>query len=73
MVRRLSRLAPVAAAGLTLAAILGLALPVKLAAAEPSWEGKTVLLTRTGVAVGAARRPRLRARLPPAGPNTEGR
>ena len=45
----LPRLAAVAVAGLTLAAGFGLALPVGLAAAEPSWEGKTVLLTRAGV------------------------
>ena len=37
MVRRMPPLAAVAAAGLT------------LAAAEPSWEGKTVVLTRAGV------------------------
>jgi hypothetical protein len=49
MVRRLPRLAAVAAVGLTLAAGLGLALPVGLAAAEPSWEGKTVVLSRAGV------------------------
>ena len=36
MVRRLTRLAAVAAAGLTLAAGLGLSLPVGLTAAEPS-------------------------------------
>src|SRR5262245_26517163 len=44
MVHRLTRLAAVA-----VAASLGLALPVSLTAAEPSWEGKTVLLTRAGV------------------------
>jgi hypothetical protein len=49
MVRRPPRPAAVAAAGLTLAAGLGLSLPVGLAAAEPSWEGKTVFLTRAGV------------------------
>jgi len=49
MVRRLTRLAAVAAVGLTLAAGLELLLPVGLAAAEPSWEGKTILLTRVGV------------------------
>jgi tetratricopeptide (TPR) repeat protein len=46
---RLTRLAAVAAVGLSLAAGLGLSLPAGLAAAEPSWEGKTVLLTRPGV------------------------
>ncbi|MBO0698073.1 MAG: hypothetical protein J2P46_06750 [Zavarzinella sp.] len=49
MVGRLTRLAAVAAVGLTLAAGLGLSPPVGLAAAEPSWEGNTVLLTRAGV------------------------
>lgn len=49
MSRRLPRLAAVAVAGLTLAAGLALLLPLDLAAAEPSWEGKTVLLTRPGV------------------------
>jgi tetratricopeptide (TPR) repeat protein len=39
MVRRLTRLV----------VGLGLALPVALAAAEPSWEAKTVILTRAGV------------------------
>ena len=46
MVRRPPRLANVAAACLTLAAGLGLSLPVGITAAEPSWEGKTVLVTR---------------------------
>ena len=49
MVRPLLRLAAVVMACLTLAAGLGLSLPVGLAAAEPSWEGKTVILTRPGV------------------------
>src|SRR5262249_42576950 len=49
MVRRLTRLTAVAVGGLILAAGLVLALPVGLAATEPSWEGKTVILTRAGV------------------------
>jgi tetratricopeptide (TPR) repeat protein len=49
MVRRLTPLAAVAVAGLILAAGLGVSLPVGLTAAEPSWEGKTVMLTRAGV------------------------
>jgi hypothetical protein len=42
------RLAAVAAVGLTLAAGLGLSLLVGLAAAEPAWEGETIILTRAG-------------------------
>ena len=49
MVRRLYRPADLAAASLTLAAGLALSLPLGLIAAEPSWEGKTVILTRPGV------------------------
>jgi hypothetical protein len=49
MVRCLIRLAAVAVCGPTMAAGVGLSLPVGLAAAEPAWEGKTVLLTRPGV------------------------
>ncbi len=46
MVRRLTRLAAVV---LPLTAGLGLMLPAGLVAAEPSWETKTVLVTRAGV------------------------
>jgi hypothetical protein len=49
MVRRLPRLSAIAVAGLTLPAVFGLSLPDGLVAAEPAWEGKTVILTRAGV------------------------
>jgi len=50
MVRRISHLAAV---GMTLAAVFGLSFPVELTAAERSWEGKTVILTRSGVSLQA--------------------
>jgi hypothetical protein len=45
----LPHLSCLAAVGLAMAAGIALSFPVGLAAAEPAWEGKTVILTRAGV------------------------